>query len=149
VQTELYSLSKIFTENLFRIPDYQRGYSWGETQLKHFWTDILLLDSGRDHYTGVLTLEEADTQTTEKWVEDSWIITSKRYQPYFVVDGQQRLTTSLILLQCILEKAGPDLELNYSTTEEIKKNTYLNRETRALAAHTYSAMKRTIRATNF
>jgi hypothetical protein len=58
MQTELYSLSKIFTENLFRIPDYQRGYSWGERQLKDFWSDIALLDPKRDHYTGVLTLED-------------------------------------------------------------------------------------------
>jgi uncharacterized protein with ParB-like and HNH nuclease domain len=34
MQTELYSLSKIFTENLFRIPDDQRGYAWVEQQLK-------------------------------------------------------------------------------------------------------------------
>jgi uncharacterized protein with ParB-like and HNH nuclease domain len=121
MQTELYSLSKIFTENLFRIPDYQRGYSWGETQLKHFWTDIVLLDPGRDHYTGVLTLEEVDREITARWSDDLWIITSKRYMPYYVVDGQQRLTTSLILLQCLLEKAGKDAELNYSSVEEIRK----------------------------
>jgi uncharacterized protein with ParB-like and HNH nuclease domain len=121
MQTELYSLSKIFTENLFRIPDYQRGYSWGETQLKHYWTDIVLLDPGRDHYTGVLTLEEVEPQTTGRWSDDLWIITSKRYRPYYVVDGQQRLTTSLILLQCILERAGPEVELNYSSIEEIRK----------------------------
>ncbi|MCC6785891.1 MAG: DUF262 domain-containing protein [Planctomycetes bacterium] len=121
MQTELYSLSKIFTENLFRIPDYQRGYSWGPTQLKHFWSDIVLLDSGRDHYTGVLTLEEVDAETTTKWTDDLWIITSKRYRPYYVVDGQQRLTTSLILLQCIIEKAGQNGELNYSTVAEIRK----------------------------
>ena len=41
----------------FRIPDYQRGYAWTEKQLKDFWTDIQQLEPGRNHYTGVLTLE--------------------------------------------------------------------------------------------
>jgi len=58
MQTELFSLSKIFTENLFRIPDYQRGYSWAEKQLKDFWNDIDQLEEGKHHYTGVLTLEQ-------------------------------------------------------------------------------------------
>jgi hypothetical protein len=52
VQTELLSISKIFTENLFRIPDYQRGYSWTEKQLKDFWNDINQLEEGKNHYTG-------------------------------------------------------------------------------------------------
>lgn len=55
MQTELISLSKAFTENLFRIPDYQRGYSWGEKQLKEFWSDLDQLEEGKNHYTGVLT----------------------------------------------------------------------------------------------
>jgi len=121
MQTELYSLSKIFTENLFRIPDYQRGYSWGERQLKEFWSDIELLDNDRDHYTGVLTLEEVGQQVVDTWVDDLWIVHSKRYRPYYVVDGQQRLTTALILLQCILERSGPGTDLNYSSFEEIRK----------------------------
>lgn len=54
---QLLTLSKIFTERLFRIPDYQRGYAWTEKQLKDFWTDIQQLEPGRNHYTGVLTLE--------------------------------------------------------------------------------------------
>jgi hypothetical protein len=121
MHTELLSLSKIFTENLFRIPDYQRGYSWTERQLKDFWSDIMLLDENRDHYIGVLTLEEVSKAQFESWPDDLWIIQSKRFAPYYVVDGQQRLTTSLVLLQCILEKAGSDSELNYSTCEEIRK----------------------------
>lgn len=120
MQTELYSLSKIFTENLFRIPDYQRGYSWEERQLKDFWSDIVLLDLNRDHYTGVLTLEDVPQGIIQSWTEDLWIISSKRYKPYYVVDGQQRLTTSLVLLQCILE-CTDGYELNYTTTDEIRK----------------------------
>jgi uncharacterized protein with ParB-like and HNH nuclease domain len=28
MDTQLLTLSKIFTERLFRIPDYQQGYAW-------------------------------------------------------------------------------------------------------------------------
>jgi hypothetical protein len=121
MHTELYSLSKIFTENLFRIPDYQRGYSWGERQLKDFWSDISLLDVNRDHYTGVLTLEDVPPETVQTWVDDIWIVSSKRYRPYYVVDGQQRLTTALVLLQSIIETIPADSELNFSSRDDIRK----------------------------
>lgn len=101
MHTELYSLSKIFTENLFRIPDYQRGYSWTTRQLKDFWADLVLLEPGRDHYTGVLTLEDVAEKEYKNWEDDLWIIQSKRYRPFFVVDGQQRLTSIFRPIQTI------------------------------------------------
>jgi len=97
MDTQLLTLSKIFTERLFRIPDYQRGYAWTEKQLKDFWTDIQQLEAGRNHYTGVLTLESVSESIFGQWDDDSWIVAAKSYQPYFVVDGQQRLTTAIIL----------------------------------------------------
>ncbi|NTV68065.1 MAG: DUF262 domain-containing protein [Chlorobaculum sp.] len=118
---ELFSLSKIFTENLFRIPDYQRGYSWGERQLKDFWGDIVQLESNKNHYTGVLTLEGVNSCIYDKWNEDLWIIKSKRYNPYYVVDGQQRLTTLVVLLQVIVEKMADEDLLNYNNKDEIRK----------------------------
>ena len=36
---ELQSLSMIFQNKLFRIPDYQRGYAWQEFQLIDFWEE--------------------------------------------------------------------------------------------------------------
>ena len=44
METTLLTLSKIFTERLFRIPDYQRGYAWTEKQLKDFWSDLEQLE---------------------------------------------------------------------------------------------------------
>jgi uncharacterized protein with ParB-like and HNH nuclease domain len=82
VHSELYSLSRLFTENLFRIPDYQRGYSWQAKELQDFWDDIELLAPGKDHYTGVLTLEEVSKTQHMKWEDDIWIIESKRHTPF-------------------------------------------------------------------
>lgn len=121
MQTELFSASKLFTENLFRIPDYQRGFSWSEKQLKDFWNDIEQLEEGKNHYTGVVTLEAVAPTLYRRWDDDLWIIESKRYAPYYVVDGQQRLTTIIILLQAILEKMPERETLNFSSKEEIRK----------------------------
>lgn len=121
MDTQLQTLSKVFTEKLFRIPDYQRGYAWNEKQLNDFWTDITQLEAERNHYTGVLTLEEVPDKLHRQWHDDNWIIEFKNYQPYYIVDGQQRLTTAIILLQSILEKSDPQKKLNYTSTSDIQR----------------------------
>ena len=57
--SELQNLDTIFNSRMFRVPDYQRGYSWGDPQLIDFWDDLDRLDTSRNHYTGQLTLEKA------------------------------------------------------------------------------------------
>ncbi|MBF4427798.1 DUF262 domain-containing protein, partial [Vibrio anguillarum] len=47
MKTDLFSISKIFTERLLRIPDYQRGYAWQDRHLKDFWNDLLQLEDGK------------------------------------------------------------------------------------------------------
>lgn len=114
------NLSKIFNDRLFRIPDYQRGYAWTEPQLMDFWNDLLQIDDKRNHYTGVLTLENVPSDTWKKWDEDCWIIESKGYEPLFVVDGQQRLTTVIILIQVILSTLSNDDKLNFTDHKQIQ-----------------------------
>jgi len=121
MDSQLQSISKIFTEKIFRIPDYQRGYAWTEKQLKDFWSDILLLEKDKNHYVGVLTLEGVPKKTYENWSDDNWIIKSKNFEPYYVVDGQQRLTTTIILIQSLTEIITNKEVLNYTTIDEIKK----------------------------
>ncbi|MBD8473081.1 DUF262 domain-containing protein [Pseudomonas sp. CFBP 8770] len=121
MDNQLLTLSKIFTERLFRIPDYQRGYAWTEKQLKDFWSDIQQLGSASNHYTGVLTLESVPEETFNKWDDDRWIINAKSYQPYFVVDGQQRLTTAIVLIQSILETVATDDVLNFTAKLDIQR----------------------------
>ena len=36
---EIQSLSQIFKGIILRIPDYQRGYSWGESEIEALWRD--------------------------------------------------------------------------------------------------------------
>ncbi len=121
MKTTLSSISKIFTEKLLRIPDYQRGYAWRERQLKDFWNDIQQLDNDKNHYVGVLTLENVPEEKYNLWNDDIWIIESKSFDPYYIVDGQQRLTTTIILIQSIIDRIGKDGILNYTGTNEIIK----------------------------
>lgn len=122
MHNDLQTLSKLFTEKLFRIPDYQRGYAWAEAQLADFWSDINQISQDDNHYTGVLTLESVSKDKFDRWSDDTWIIKSKGFEPFYVVDGQQRLTTSIILIQCICDRMlGLDDKINYTKKEEIQK----------------------------
>ncbi|WP_341646285.1 DUF262 domain-containing protein [Thauera sp. SDU_THAU2] len=58
--------------------------------------------------------------TWRSWDKDSWIIKSRRFKPYFVVDGQQRLTTVVILLTVILEQGRP-AHLNFTPREDVRR----------------------------
>ena len=99
---KLYTLKEIFNSKILRIPDYQRGYAWNTLQIKDFWEDILNLTADRKHYTGMISLKKLSREETKDWTEEQWCLDS--YDCYHVVDGQQRLTTFVILLVCILNK---------------------------------------------
>lgn len=123
METSLRSISKIFNEKIYRIPDYQRGYAWTNKQVRDYWSDVAQLPDDKNHYVGVITLESVASKTYKTWEEDRWIIDGKSYEPYYVVDGQQRLTTTIILIQAIYEVAsekGID-KLNYTDLSEIRK----------------------------
>lgn len=117
---QLLTLSKIFSERLFRIPDYQRGYAWSQKQLKDFWSDLQQIETGHNHYTGVLTVEDVSPDIYRQWSDDIWIIESKSYQPFFIVDGQQRITTVIVLIQVILEFIEEGKKLNFTDKKDIQ-----------------------------
>ena len=99
---ELQSLSQIFQNKIFRIPDYQRGYAWLEPQLQDFWEDLINLQQDRNHYTGLLSMKVLSKEDSDKLDEDDQWLLKKGYVAYHIVDGQQRLTTFVILLNEIL-----------------------------------------------
>ena len=109
---DLKSIHEIFTNRIFRIPAYQRGYAWSNNkevnieneeplknvkgQLIDLWHDLTNTPEGKWHYTGLLTLVE------EKNCDYEWLINHKQYS---IVDGQQRITSILILLSVIIKEA--------------------------------------------
>ncbi|GAA8107082.1 DUF262 domain-containing protein [Helicobacter pylori] len=83
---ELLNLDGVIEKGVFEIPSYQRGYAWQIRQLKDFWNDLEHVSKLGDkfHYMHSLTLRESENEFESSAFE--------------IIDGQQRLATSLILL---------------------------------------------------
>jgi uncharacterized protein with ParB-like and HNH nuclease domain len=90
---DLPTLQDLFNNAVFKIPDYQRGYSWENQHRLDLLEDLELLNN-KGHYTGTIVLKERDTVKG----------LGKTYTRYDIVDGQQRFTTILILLDTIIKE---------------------------------------------
>ncbi|WP_100974523.1 DUF262 domain-containing HNH endonuclease family protein [Helicobacter pylori] len=98
---ELLNLDGVIEKGVFEIPSYQRGYAWQEEQLKDFWNDLEHVSKLGDkfHYMHSLTLRESENEFESSAFE--------------IIDGQQRLATSLILLG-LLAKITQNKDPKYS-----------------------------------
>ena len=76
----------------YRVPAFQRDYSWGPDEWDDLWQDLVALsDEGSEpvHYMGYLVLQSADNKDFE------------------IIDGQQRMTTlSLLVLAALSHLRG-------------------------------------------
>ena len=90
----------------FRIPIFQRTYSWEQTQCKRLWDDILREaknESKSGHFIGSIV-------STAQGLHE---VTS--IPQFLIIDGQQRLTTLLLLFTAlgkIMEERKIDGEIN-------------------------------------
>ncbi len=91
------TLTSLFSEAIYQIPDYQRGYAWEEKQWKDFIQDIdaLVDEKVTSHYTGTVVVYAARNAVEREYGK-------KRFKVLDVVDGQQRLTTSCLYLSVII-----------------------------------------------
>ncbi|WRD02588.1 DUF262 domain-containing HNH endonuclease family protein [Helicobacter pylori] len=98
---ELLDLDGVIEKGVFEIPSYQRGYAWQIRQLKDFWNDLEHVSKLGDkfHYMHSLTLRELENEFENSAFE--------------IIDGQQRLATSLILLG-LLAKTTQNKDPKYS-----------------------------------
>ncbi|WRG39378.1 DUF262 domain-containing HNH endonuclease family protein [Helicobacter pylori] len=98
---ELLNLDGVIEKGVFEIPSYQRGYAWQDRQLKDFWNDLEHVSKLGDkfHYMHSLTLRESENEFESSAFE--------------IIDGQQRLATSLILLG-LLAKTTQNKDPKYS-----------------------------------
>lgn len=96
------TLQAVLAERLLKIPDYQRPYAWEEKQLADLWEDLDLLGSRGAHYAGTLVLRDLGSGPGEPFTSmDEYGSTLRHCE---VVDGQQRLTTCLLLLDRVRRK---------------------------------------------
>lgn len=97
----------------YRVPPFQRDYSWTEDEWDDLWQDILGLyeeEGEQSHYMGYLVLQSSDNKQFD------------------IVDGQQRITTiSILILAALshltdLEDAGIDAENNLKRREQLQSS---------------------------
>lgn len=85
---ELVTIKDLFSGNhYYRIPDYQRGYSWeSDKEFFELWKDILRLyhsnNPNRKHYTGMITLDEINKEID---IENENLYDTNSF---YIVDGQ-------------------------------------------------------------
>ena len=93
------SLADVFTSGdvIFQIPDYQRPYSWVDDQVEQLWEDLL---------------EAYENNKEDEALDSNYFLGSlivvKKGKMEDVVDGQQRLTTLMILL-CTIRQTYPKI----------------------------------------
>lgn len=75
-------IRSILQSGYYRIPRFQRPYSWEKDHIQDFWTDIII-DNEDDYFIGSM-------------------VVYKQEKGYFgIVDGQQRMTTITIFLSVL------------------------------------------------
>jgi Protein of unknown function DUF262/Protein of unknown function (DUF1524) len=113
----VFTVEELFAGRLFRVPDYQRGYAWETSHRAEFLDDLELLAPNHEHYTGTVVLHERAPDQRRLDSE------GKNYQLVDVVDGQQRLTTILLLLDSIRRTLSSlDTETASTLGEGIKRS---------------------------
>ena len=115
IQPQSVTLDGLLKDKLFEIPKFQRPYSWKTAQRAALFSDLdmLLKDNKRDHF--MATIVCLDTNKKEKEGTDEF----SRMQ---IVDGQQRLTTLIILLKTIqLHLEGSQIKKEINEAQKLKK----------------------------
>lgn len=111
-KTENNTYRKLIGNGLtYRIPPFQRDYSWGEEEWEDLWLDLReTLKAGEPaHYMGYLVLQSDDEKAFD------------------VIDGQQRLTTLTLLVLAVLKHlqrqvdAGHDASENQTRIDEFRR----------------------------
>lgn len=87
---------------LFKIPVYQRNYDWKQEHVRRLLDDVkTIIETGNKHFLGTIV-----------HMDDSAKLLGSIRQ-YIIIDGQQRLTTMMLLLNALAdvaeESGNPDV----------------------------------------
>lgn len=96
----------------FLIPDYQRPYAWDETECQTLWDDIYTFSFPNDDYS------QFDDDNDEYFLGP--IVTFKNDKGKLeIIDGQQRLTTLMLLLRAFYSKFISMKDQNSVNTKDL------------------------------
>lgn len=91
------TINKIFFGKTLKIPEYQRSYAWEKQNVRDLIEDISeSLETNSSHYIGTVVLAKTSISDT-----------------YNIVDGQQRLTTILMILNVLILRLKDSDDVNY------------------------------------
>ncbi|UOS14949.1 DUF262 and DUF1524 domain-containing protein [Helicobacter pylori] len=102
-------------EKQFVIPIYQRVYSWEKEQCKQLWDDIVKTggnDQMNGHFIGSIVFVQDDIYTTS-------------HNKFLIIDGQQRLTTIMLLLTALRDRLNDEYEFLEKFSHQKIQNDYL------------------------
>lgn len=106
------TVEELLQGKLFRIPDYQRAYSWGAKQRADLFHDIAeVARSDRDHFMATVVGLGGKAR----------ILGADRYKDVTLVDGQQRVTTLIILLKAIEKALNPDDNVEGEAKSQLRR----------------------------
>jgi hypothetical protein len=107
------TLLGILRNNYLQVPRYQREYSWETEQVSDFWSDMTnTIRDQQDYFLGTVVLSDEAPPGSKS-----------------IVDGQQRMTTTLLLL-CALrdafeaigdDNAAKGIKEQYISSYDVKK----------------------------
>lgn len=119
MKTESHSINDVLAKNAtsFFIPPFQRAYAWGRPEIERYFSDISRiieseLDSKQydklEHFFGTVVIKEEKAGFANKSI---------------IVDGQQRLTTTLIFLIALRDSEVDSEKQEYVTQNYLTNNT--------------------------
>lgn len=94
----------------FLIPDYQRPYAWEEIQCQTLWDDIFTFAFPDNNYQKF--------EKNEEYFLGSIVTFENENNKKEVIDGQQRLTTLMLLLRAFYAKFGNMQDDNSKSTRD-------------------------------
>jgi len=95
----------------FLIPDYQRPYAWGELECQTLWDDIFSFAFPDDDFSKF-------NSDSDEYYLGSIVTFNNSNNKKEVIDGQQRLTTLMLLLRAFYSKFGNMKDENSKNTKE-------------------------------
>lgn len=119
MKTESHSINDVLAKNAtsFFIPPFQRAYAWGRPEIERFFNDIKRIVHSEldpkqhdklEHFFGTLVIKEEKSGFANKSV---------------VVDGQQRLTTTLLFLIALRDLETDEVNQDFITHSYLTNTT--------------------------
>ena len=101
-------LGHLLSDVLLKVPEFQRRFSWQDSHVSEYWTDIARArEADNSYFMGTIVLADSSGNENRK----------------LVIDGQQRITTTAILFIAIRDRLR---ELGQERAAQSVEDTHLS-----------------------